>query len=126
MGHLQETPTSWAESGLQKDVRLDDLNTSEVTPSPRTFQVWTALLRAEGRHGLYSCWFRGECVVHRSRTAELDLCRILADRGLTGVLRILDAKTGARRLVIADIEKAAGLSVEEGPRFVKIKARVPK
>jgi hypothetical protein len=46
--------------------------------------------------------------------------------GFTGKLTILDGKTGMPRMII-DIEKAARLTVEEGPRgprFVKYRKTV--
>jgi hypothetical protein len=77
------------------------------------------LLHIEG-YGLYSISFRGEFVVRQSRNAECDLARVLAARGLTGIIRIIDVKTGTPRTFV-NITKAAKLTVKEGPygpRFV--------
>ena len=60
-------------------------------------------------------------LVERSANPEGDAARALRARGITGKLTLLDGKTGRPRLMI-DIEKMAGLKVEEGPhgpRFVK-------
>ena len=121
-----ETPTSRARPGLRKCALRDgESDLGDSKPNHRV-QELTALLHVEGQHGLYGASFGGERLVHRSRTAELDLCRILADRGLTGALHVLDAKTGSPRFTITDIERAAGYTVEEGPngpRFMKKRGR---
>jgi len=62
-------------------------------------------------------------LVDRSRDAARDAARALLARGITGILTLLDGKTGKPRLVI-DIERAAGLCVKEGPlRFAPIEGR---
>ena len=121
MGHLQETPTSWAESGLQKDVRLDDLNTSGVPQSPHTSQALSALLFYQDR-GRYTVVFGGVPVVVGSADPETDLARALLERGLTGTVTLRDGKTGIARTFI-DIERAAAhRTVETGsaPRFRRL------
>jgi hypothetical protein len=74
----------------------------------------------------YSVIFRGELLVKRSRDPECDAARELLAKGFTGKLTMLDGKTGKPRTII-DIEKAALLTVEEGPRgprFVKYRKTV--
>jgi hypothetical protein len=69
----------------------------------------------------YSVIFRGKLIVDRSKDAACDAARALLAMGFTGKLTMLDGKTGIPRMII-DIEKAARLTVEEGPRgprFVK-------
>jgi hypothetical protein len=67
----------------------------------------------------YSVLFDGNLLVERSRDPELDAARALLARGVTGRLTLLDGKTGRPRTIL-DIEKAAGLTVREGPlRFVE-------
>jgi hypothetical protein len=69
----------------------------------------------------YSVIFRGKLIVARSKDAACDAARALLAMGFTGKLTMLDGKTGKPRYVVA-VEKAARLSVEEGPRgprFVK-------
>ena len=69
----------------------------------------------------YSVIFRGKLLVQRSRDPECDAARALVAKGITGKLTMLDGKTGKPRTVI-DIERAARLTVEEGPngpRFAK-------
>ena len=69
----------------------------------------------------YSVIFRGQLLVERSRDPECDAARALFAMGFTGTLTMLDGKTGRPRTII-DVEKAARLSTEEGPRgprFVK-------
>jgi hypothetical protein len=63
----------------------------------------------------YSVIFRGKLLVGRSRDPECDAARALLAMGIIGKLTMLDGKTGKPR-VIVDIEKAARLTVEEGPR----------
>ena len=48
------------------------------------------------------------------RDPECDLARALLARGITGELTMVDANTGKPRTVI-DIERAAMLTVREGP-----------
>ena len=75
---------------------------------------------------VYSVVFRGERIVERSRHAACDTARALLAKGVTGKLAMLDGKTGKPRMII-DIERAARLTVEEGPngpRFVKCRQTV--
>jgi hypothetical protein len=74
-----------------------------------------------GRDGYrYSVIFDGKLLVERSRDPECDAARALLAQGITGMLTMLDGKTGKPRTVI-DIEKAAKLTVKEGPlRFVEL------
>ena len=70
--------------------------------------------------------FRGKLIVDRSRCPECDAARALLAMGFTGKLTMLDGKTGKPRTII-DIEKAARLTTEEGPRgprFVKYRKTV--
>ena len=90
----------------------------------RAQSVAIALLHADPvRHGrLWDVEFDNEMLVVGSRDPEFDLARALLARGVTGSVTILDGKTRKPRTTITDIEKAAGLSTEEGPygpRFVK-------
>jgi hypothetical protein len=69
----------------------------------------------------WSVVFRGTLIVELSRDPECDAARALLAVGITGKLIMLDGKTGKPRTII-DIEKAARLTTEEGPRgprFVK-------
>ena len=120
-----EARPSDAENGPREEgVRFAGQNTKSDITTKSANQCLTALLHVEGRHGLYGASFGGERLVHRSRDAELSLCRILADRGLAGALHVLDADTGAHRFTVADIELAAGCTIEEssnGPRLVGLR-----
>jgi hypothetical protein len=74
----------------------------------------------------YSVIFRGNLLVQRSRDPECDAARALLAKGFTGKLTLLDGKTGRPRTIV-NIEKAARLSTEEGPRgprFVKCRKSV--
>ena len=76
-----------------------------------------------GRSGyVYSVIQEGKLLVDKSRDAACDAARALLAQGITGKLTMLDGKTGKPRYTV-DIEKAAGLTVEEnrrdGPRFRK-------
>jgi hypothetical protein len=74
----------------------------------------------------YSVIFRGKLLVERSRDPECDTARALLAKGFTGKFALLDGKTGKPRTII-DIEKAARLTTEEGPRgprFVKYRKTV--
>jgi hypothetical protein len=67
----------------------------------------------------------GELLVSKSADAACDAARALKAKGITGNLIMLDGKTGKPRYTVS-IEKAAGLTVEEGPcapRFRKYRAR---
>ena len=76
----------------------------------RLHPVWVG-----GRDGYrYSVLFDGKLLVDRSREPELDAARAFLARGITGKLTICDGKTGKSRTII-DIEKAARLTVKEGP-----------
>ena len=72
----------------------------------------------------YSVIFRGELLVHRSRDPECDAARALVAKGITGKLTMLDGKTGKPRTVI-DIERAARLTVEEGPNRAPLREMPP-
>ena len=85
----------------------------------------TAILHARGGHGgswyRWSVEFDGELVVDRSLNPETDLARVLAARGYSGKVTLLDGKTGKPRTIIT-IENAAKVSATEGPsapKFVK-------
>ena len=73
---------------------------------------------------LYDLVFEGETIVKGSTTPELNACRVLLARGLTGKLEIFDAVTNKPRSIV-DIEKGAKLTVTEtrtvGPKFGKWK-----
>jgi hypothetical protein len=65
--------------------------------------------------------FHGETVVKGSRDPETDLARALLARGITGMVKVLDANTGKHRTTV-NIEKTAKLRTVEaphGPVFVK-------
>lgn len=117
----KETPASLAKPGLQKTVRLDDLNTSGVSQSPHISQALSALLFYQDR-GRYNVTFGGVPIVVGSADPETDLARALLERGLTGTVTIRDGKTGIARTFI-DIEMAAAhRTVETGsaPRFRRL------
>ena len=68
-----------------------------------------------GRTGyVYSVICEGQLLVERSRDPECDAARALVAKGITGELTLLDGKTGIPRTII-NIERAAKLTVEEGP-----------
>jgi hypothetical protein len=70
--------------------------------------------------GSYSVEFDGQTIVSGSRNPECDAARVLAARGITGKLTLVDANTLKPR-TITDIVKAAKLTVKEGPlRFEKL------
>jgi hypothetical protein len=74
-----------------------------------------------GKGNRYSVRFDNELVVRGSREPEFDLACVLLARGITGSITLKDGSTGKSRTII-NIERAAPLSVEEGPngpRFVK-------
>ncbi len=74
----------------------------------------------------FSVIFQGKLLVERSRDPECDAARALLAKGITGKLTMLDGKTGKPRTIV-DIERAARLTVEEGPngpRFVKYRKSV--
>jgi hypothetical protein len=87
----------------------------------RLHPIWVG-----GRAGyVYSVIYDGKLLVDRSRDPMCDAARALLAQGITGKLTMLDGKTGKPRTII-DIEKAARLTVEEGPcapRFRKYRER---
>ncbi len=71
----------------------------------------------------YSVIFRGKLLVERSRDPACDAARALLAHGITGKLTMLDGKSGKSRYTI-DIERAALLTVKEGPlRFALYESR---
>lgn len=68
-----------------------------------------------GRDGYrYSVLFDGKLLVEWSRDPGCSAARALLARRIIGKLAMLDGRTGRPRTTI-DIEKAAGLTVKEGP-----------
>ena len=100
------------------------IGNSEVTePSKGTCFARLHTRWIGGRSGyVYSVIHEGKLLVDKSRDAACDSARALLAHGITGKLTMLDGKTGRPRYTV-DIEKAAGLTVEEnrrdGPRFRK-------
>ena len=88
----------------------------------RLHPIWVG-----GRDGYrHSVVLDGQLLVERSRDPECDTARTLLAQGFAGRLTLLDGKTGTPRTII-DIERAARLSTEEGPRgprFVKYRKTV--
>ena len=79
----------------------------------------TAELFAIGNR--FNVIFEGELVLEGVRDPECDLARVLVARGYSGLVTMLDGNTGKPGTVI-NIEKAAKLTVVEGPngpKFVK-------
>ena len=79
-----------------------------------------------GRGYRYSVIFRGKLLVEHSRDPECDAARALLAKGFKGKFTLLDGKTGKPRTII-EIERAARLTTEEGPRgprFVKCRKTV--
>jgi hypothetical protein len=77
-------------------------------------------------NGRYSVLFDGKLLVEGSRDPECDAARALLAKGITGKLTMLDGKTGRPRTII---EKAAKMTVEEGPHgphFVKARTVVDR
>ena len=72
---------------------------------------------------MYAVHFDGVLIVANSRDPECDLARALLARGISGKVKVIDEITGAHRSTV-NIEKAARLSVKEGPlRFVPYESR---
>lgn len=86
-------------------------------------QALVARLYPDRRGERYDVRFNGELLVRRSRDPECDLARALLAKGITGTVTILDGVTGKPRSAVI-IEKAARLTVKEGPlRFAAYKSR---
>ena len=60
--------------------------------------------------------FDGETVVKGSRDPETDLARALLAKGITGMVKVLDANTKRRRTTV-NIEKAAKLRTVESATY---------
>lgn len=74
---------------------------------------------------LYNVDFAGDEIVTRSADPECDMARALLDRGVAGVVQIIDGQTGKPRSRV-NVEKAAKLRTREGPlRFESLLDRVP-
>jgi hypothetical protein len=70
--------------------------------------------------GRYQVEVEGDLIVSDSRDPETDLARALLSRGITGMVKVMDANNKKHRCTV-DIEKAAKLRTVEGPhgpRFV--------
>jgi hypothetical protein len=63
----------------------------------------------------YDVTYNGELIVRLSRDPETDLARALLQRGIAGVVTLLDGKTGKSRLLV-NIERAATLYISEEDR----------
>jgi hypothetical protein len=103
----------------KRRARHDHLRHNQGPRWPLVRFVWPRTLPVARRPSAQS-----QVIVTGSRTPELDACRILIARGLTGKLAIFDATTKKLRVTI-DIEAGAGMTVLEnrkyGPRFAKCK-----
>jgi hypothetical protein len=75
--------------------------------------------------GRYAVSIDGEKIVANSRDPETDLARALIARGITGMVKMLDADTGKHRSTV-NIEKAARVVTKEGPlRFETYGEAIP-
>jgi hypothetical protein len=117
-------PQQGAANGPQECDRLGgaiDFVNTEGSPQKQL----TARLYPDRRGERFDVIFDGEVIVRRSRCPELDLARALLAHGIVGTVRVLDGNADRPRpRTIFNIEKAAALTVEEGPngpRFVKRK-----
>jgi len=63
----------------------------------------------------YLAIYEGETISSGTREPALAACRVLKNRGITGILKVYDAETKALRFVV-DIGKGANLTVK-GDRF---------
>ena len=108
--------------GVNHDVldRTSSDRPHQTPPSSLAPLTATLIVRSVDR---YDISFHDEIVVENSRDPECDLGRALFAKGITGKITIIDGTTGKPRTIV-DIEKAARLSVKEGPlRFVPWETR---
>jgi hypothetical protein len=100
----------------------DRLIATSVVIAPPIFGCPRLVAGLVASLGASVVFFRGERIADN----ELDAARVLAGRGFTGQLTFLDAVTGKPRLILTDINKAAKLTVREGPlRFEMLLDRAP-
>jgi len=66
----------------------------------------------------YRVKYQGAIIVHETWSPELEAARALLARGIVGRLEIWRSGKGYPDMLIADISKAAGLSVEENENGV--------
>jgi hypothetical protein len=64
-------------------------------------------------NGRYCVEFDGDLIVEDSRDPETDLARALLARGITGLVKVIDANTKMHRTTV-DIENAAKLRTHGG------------
>jgi len=84
-------------------------------------QELTGFLHYRG-HGRYDVFFQGKRLVTASRDSECEFARALVSLGISGIVSICDARTGARRSHF-DIEHLAQYrctETEGAPRFRKL------
>jgi hypothetical protein len=102
-------------------MRNEMLKAGEEMLKARLHPIWVAKVGYR-----YSVIFQGRLLVERSRDPACDAARALLAEGITDKLTMLDGKTGRPRMIV-DIERAARLTVEEGPngpRFVRCRRTV--
>lgn len=85
-----------------------------------TLRIEIARVGTSGNGDRYCATFNGVVVVVSSRCAALDACRVLAGRGITGLLAVHWPGSTAPAMTL-DIERGASMTVSEtaahGPRF---------
>jgi len=89
-------------------------------------QIEPTTIRGD-RGQYYRVYYRGAPIIDETWNPEFEACRALLARGITGRLEVWRFGKSHAGLVIADIAKAAELTVEEsdqrGPHFVRWRAR---
>ena len=93
---------------------LNPSDTSASSPAPLTAILIPPTLQPRRKYNSKYLVQFGDEIIASGRDAELDACRWLVRHGYRGQLRIVDSQTGKHRSTI-NIEKAARLTVKEGP-----------
>ena len=76
-----------------------------------------SLPRGVGGQQRYTVYFSGECLIERARDPEYEACRVLRDRGYSGMLKTYWRHSDVPSMVL-DIKHAAERSTTEGVNTV--------
>jgi len=93
---------------------------------PRKIVIEPTSIRGE-RGQYYRVYFKGAVLIDDTWVPIFDACRALVTRNITGCLEVWRAGKATADLIVPDIAKAAGCTIEEnekrGPRFVRWRPR---
>jgi hypothetical protein len=112
--------------GRTQFVKFSAINLTFESPENQGLQepeIYKAYLHPPIYAGRYQVEFDGALIVQDSHDPETDLARALLSRGMTGTVKVIDAKTGKHRSTV-DTAKLRTEEGPHGPRFVRFKQTV--